>query len=74
MATNVGGAPGAIVGACQVQGQLYYEDRPQGPTLYGDDEAAVLEQARAYRARCLAQPGAEDIWRDPEAWTLRLRP
>jgi hypothetical protein len=65
---------GVVVGACLIQGRLYYDGRPQGPTFYGETDEVVLEQARAYKDQCDAEPIGKAIWPKREAWTVRLRP
>ncbi|NCC40361.1 MAG: hypothetical protein EOM21_13065 [Gammaproteobacteria bacterium] len=65
---------GLVIGACLTRGLLCYDGRPQGRPLYGETDDAVLEQARAYRDRCYAEPIGREIWPDREAWTVRLYP
>ena len=63
---------GAIIGGDYRVGQLYYENRKQGPQLYADQIEDLLEKANAYVGKLKTEPGAEHIFPDQSAWRLEI--
>ena len=63
---------GTIIGDYWSTGQLFYENRTQGPRFTGADDDSIIEQARAYAARLRAEYGAEYDRLYPLGLTLRI--
>jgi hypothetical protein len=42
---------GIIIGGEFFCGRLFYEDRPQGPMIYGDNDSEIRTQASQYLAK-----------------------
>lgn len=65
---------GFIVGPSYIEGQVYYQNRPQGPKLYALDEVELRGHAESAIEQMKAECGDAlmYIYPDNSAWTLRI--
>ena len=63
---------GQVIGRYLRRGRVYYEARPQGPTIFAETDEDVLATATARIAEYRNMAAGDLIYPDPAAWAVRL--
>ena len=64
---------GIIIGGDYISGRLFYSDRPQGPTFYGNSDKEVSTQANEHKSKLAVDYGEafRHIYPNHD-WTIRI--